>query len=463
MLQKHPEQNIDFQLSVPKASSRHAGEFKKPAFASFEEVELRRHRAANADILSKALEMGMKIWPIEKLEKILHILLDGDDVHNTRNSTTMATTTKAPPPDLSKLIQNEQINGPSDRETVLAASEIVPFKGPFLMIRDMSERVKPIMYREWPTVADREDGEWPQFRSVSAGKCPFLDEHAHTRRELAKRKQAEEEVQRAKVLVNSKTSQPGKAAPTVEPTKMNPPAHATRSRQSTEASQQAKAIAPPPKPALQAQLPPSVESRQQGQESVLDSESVKHTGGHGPGFIRGEPMASGMQQSNITSAIRSQMISSTAAVPGAKAGMSKEVHELKRKVLERNTPALMSKGLEKLNARADNLMNTMSIQSHNTLSQARGIKVADSASAKMVPPPRIAKQKAQEKIAPKQSVNIREEGNTDEEDYVRQQLAIAEWRSKRDPKPGYCENCKEKFDDFEEVSLPTLCHSITNT
>ncbi|KAI4179651.1 MAG: hypothetical protein LQ346_007151, partial [Caloplaca aetnensis] len=54
-------------------------------------------------------------------------------------------------------------------------------------------------------------------------------------------------------------------------------------------------------------------------------------------FFNGEPAASGMQPSNITSAIRSQMISSTAAQPGAKAGTSKEVHGLKRKVLEKNT------------------------------------------------------------------------------------------------------------------------------
>ncbi|MCJ1350983.1 MAG: hypothetical protein MMC33_000965 [Icmadophila ericetorum] len=452
LLQKHPEQSLDFQSGVSKASSRHVGEFRKPSFANFEEVELRRQRAANTDILLKALEMGMKIWPIEKLEKILSILLDdADDVHNKRGGATMANAARAAPqPDLSKLIQNEQINGPSDRESVLAASEIILFKGPYLMIRDMTERVKPIMYREWTAVADREDGEWPQFRSVSAGKCPFLDEHAPSRRELARRKQEEEQEQlAAKVLINNKTTQLHRATASVEPTKMNPPVHATRSRQNVEAMQQAKTIAPPPKPA---QLP-SVAPALQGQEGGVESaDGFKHpAGGHGPGFIRGEPMASGMQQSNVTSAIRSQVISSTAAAPGAKAGMSKEVHELKRKVLERNNPILMSKGLEKLNARANNLMNTMGSRAQSAAPQLRGVNAADnSASAKMIPPPRVAKQKAQEKIAPKQLVNIQEEENTDEEDFLRQQQAIAEWRMKRDPKPGYCENCKEKFDDFEE-------------
>src|SRR5262249_11294280 len=55
-----------------------------------------------------------------------------------------------------------------------------------------------------------------------------------------------------------------------------------------------------------------------------------------PRFAGGEPVASGVQPSNVTSAIKSQVISSTAAVPGAKAGPSKELNALKRKVLERN-------------------------------------------------------------------------------------------------------------------------------
>ncbi|KAI5297550.1 hypothetical protein KEM56_004738, partial [Ascosphaera pollenicola] len=61
----------------------------------------------------------------------------------------------------------------------------------------------------------------------------------------------------------------------------------------------------------------------------------KSLGLHGLSNAR-EPAASGVQPSNITSAIRSQMISSTAAGTGAKAATSKEVHELKRKVLENN-------------------------------------------------------------------------------------------------------------------------------
>jgi regulatory subunit for Cdc7p protein kinase len=29
---------------------------------------------------------------------------------------------------------------------------------------------------------------------------------------------------------------------------------------------------------------------------------------------------------------------------------------------------------------------------------------------------------------------------------------------KRDPKPGYCENCMDKFEDFEEVSHSSTTH-----
>src|SRR5437763_16551427 len=48
-----------------------------------------------------------------------------------------------------------------------------------------------------------------------------------------------------------------------------------------------------------------------------------------------EPLASGIQQSNVTSAIRSQLVSSNARVPGHRAGISKDMHSLKRKVLDK--------------------------------------------------------------------------------------------------------------------------------
>ena len=160
-----------------------------------------------------------------------------------------------------------------------------------------------------------------------------------------------------------------------------------------------------------------------------------------PGFHGGEPMASGMQASNITSAIRSQMISSTAAAPGAKAGTSREIHGLQRKVLERNTGP--STGGFDLQALLDE-------------SAARF--------ARNAAPSRAAKQKAQEKLVHTRLTHIEEDATRSEQEDADARAALKHRNGVKalrgeptELKPGYCENCREKFDDFDEVSHKQTC------
>ena len=183
-----------------------------------------------------------------------------------------------------------------------------------------------------------------------------------------------------------------------------------------------RAIAPQPAPAKTA--PPPIE-RQSSFPPMPEQPPVE--------FIRPsemlltrEPSASGIQRSNITSAIQSQMISSAAAT-GLKAGTSKEVNELKRKVLERTHTGSLSVG---------------SISSSHRMNDLAGVLKHARAPA----PERAAKSKAQAKLG-----GIQEEDHgyeaVNERATIRKRKAI-----KRDPKPGYCENCRDKYDDFEEVS-----------
>jgi regulatory subunit for Cdc7p protein kinase len=147
----------------------------------------------------------------------------------------------------------------------------------------------------------------------------------------------------------------------------------------------------------------------------------------------GEPVASGLQQSNITSAIRSQMISSTAAGPGAKAGTSKEVYGLQRKVLERTS------GPTSLGLASSHRMTDLNIASK------------DEAGA------RIRKRKNQESLGAieEDGWNNEQENTARRTDENRTVKALPKRKVvKRDPKPGYCENCMDKFDDFEEVLHP---------
>jgi regulatory subunit for Cdc7p protein kinase len=102
------------------------------------------------------------------------------------------------------------------------------------------------------------------------------------------------------------------------------------------------------------------------------------------------------------------------------------VHELKRKVLEKNAaPAA------------------------NGAIPARRDLVSHTKNERLTTNFRVAKRRAQEKLG------FVDEDFTpsEEEENVRQREAIKKARSlpKREPKPGYCENCREKFDDFDEV------------
>ena len=72
-------------------------------------------------------------------------------------------------------------------------------------------------------------------------------------------------------------------------------------------------------------------------------------------------------------------------------------------------------------------------------------------------PQRAAKSKAQEKLGGIQ------EDDPSEEELAAERAANALPRkrtAKKDPKPGYCENCRDKYDDFDEVRMR---HHKSNT
>ena len=376
--------------------------------------------------------MGMKIWAAEKLQRILaHMFDDGaSHGHNTRGNITPMTTSRVREEDLSQVLRNEKHNGLADRDLSAFTKDLVPFKGPFIYIHDMDGKTRPTMVREYPKVARRQDGAWPQFRSATVGKCPFVEDNM-SKKELER----EREKERAMALQLEREAQQAprtRSVTTVETVQMDPPRRKSPRKALREVSNVSNgpnvnfATAPLGKPID----PPKIE-RHTTFSPAVEAPSV--------GFIRPthmhfarEPAASGMQQSNLTSAIRSNMISSTAAAPGAKAGTSKEVHELKRKVLERSNTGSLSVGSMP--------------SSHRMTDLAGHLK-----NARAPAPQRAAKSKAQEKLG-----GIQEEDDPSEEELAAERAANAPSRkrtTKKDPKPGYCENCRDKYDDFDEVRM----------
>ncbi|KAL4908723.1 hypothetical protein BDW74DRAFT_72585 [Aspergillus multicolor] len=382
------------------------------------ELEMHLHlsvcpkREQSQDVLHRAREMGMKIWAVEKLQRMIATINDTDlangGCYSARNNAAGAQTKSRGKDDLSQVLQNE-LNGPSDRSHLSVLKDLVLFKGPFIYVHDMDEKTRPVMVREFPKVAKRQDGIWPQFRSAPLGKCPFIED-VPSKRDI-ERQRARQEKEK-KEFIKPAVPQPR---------------HATVD---TRTEKENLSIKKETSPAKEDEVaPPCVkeESPDAPQELPLSAEKCSETfvppqlNRKGPFYHGREPAASGVQPSNITSAIRSQMVSSTAAAPGAKAGLSKEVHELKRKVLEKSHVGY----------------STNLAQPYRALDTITAVKTDKANGSKSL-------------------VDIEEGTQSEGTDSQKSRIILrksGELRKKerrRDPKPGYCENCRDKFDDFDE-------------
>lgn len=415
---------------------------RKPLVSSFRDSESRRHNASQVDILSKAKEMGMKIWQLEKLQRIMNSMFDAPTESKSqygRNPRSLAGLRDEREADLSRMLRNEQLNGPSDRDSITANMEFIPFKGPYIYIRDMDERTKPIIVKEYPKVSRSDKGEWPQFRSVGAGKCPFVEE-APSRSEHEKAKAREGDGNpKGKIQSPPRT----RAATAIERCQVPPKISSVRLKPSeplheilNESKPQKSSLEKSPEQVFCA--PPATVPI--GRRSPM--KGLKHLSAilGGPRMFGGEPAASGLQPSNVTSAIRSQMMSSTAAAPGAKAGTSREFQGLKRKVLERNSGPTIN------NIQIPPIISGPS----GSLKPGRSAVVTRQTSAM-----------TQEKLD-----NIDEESAESEvdedvcraDDVRRIERPSKRRLEKKDRKPGYCENCRDKYDDFDQVRF--LCCKV---
>ena len=435
----------DFQAQPSQSRTKSALEpvASRRAINSSRDVEPQKISLSNADILSKAVEMGMKVWHLEKLQRILKSMVDMPNeaqahVSYTSRMKIASTAVKGErEAELSRMIRHEQINGPSDRDATVALSELIPFKGPHIYIRDVNEKTKPIMVREYPKPPRGELGVWPQFRATSQGKCPFVEEDIpptpeEIEKAIVKAREAEVRTQQD---TETRIAPRTRATTTREDAQANNVMRAPQKRPLEETKNKANtAVAPAARMPTQEFCPPPPFIFG---KCGSPSKSVRHTlANAGPRLCGGEPAASGLQPSNVTSAIRSQMISSTAAAPGTKSGTSREVHGLKRKVLEKNSgPAL--NGIQ---------TRQRTLDPAGTARAERNIQISR--------PSRRQPQKTLIHVD-EESTLSEEEDEEDVwmgEDVRAKQKQQKKVLDKKHQKPGYCENCREKYDDFDQVS-----------
>lgn len=373
------------------------------------DVAVNKPTSRGDTILYKAKELGMKIWSVDKIQRMIDTMFNketGEDPTSMQMRQSAAIQQKGRPADLQRLLQNEKM----DRDYILASQDLVSVRGYYIYVHDMDEATRPVMIREYQKV-EKEKGKWPQFRASGNGRCPFVDDPNFGRRQ--------QEEQEARRLQKAAAAPRTRAASAIEQKlalgennnltrrPSAPATYITMEEEDSKPLDPPKAI--PVKRTNTDGAPPMFGSAQANIRAM-------------PRFIAGEPIASGMQATNITSAIRSQMISSTAAAP--RAGNSKEVNALKRKVLEKNS--VPSANTNSGHSSAMNDVRAMLNQEH-------------------VPPIRAAKRKAQETLG-----FIHEDGEA--ERHAKKVAALRRRKTaEKELKPGYCENCREKFNDFDEV------------
>ena len=386
-------------------------------------LDHRRPHAQSVDVLTRARGLGIKIWALEKLTRVLSTILDtdtGDNTADTRGHATAhrVTSRQTQDADLEQLLRHEKVNGPADRDMTVATQDMITLKGCFIYVHDMDERTKPVMVRDYTRPSSKEQGKWPQFRLTAAGRCPFVEDPAHTKRLQQQERDAAARVQNE--LAYRKT-RGGHTLP-APPSQPSAGREANLRRSPRKLAQTANA-------AMSRPLEPPPPRRQSSNElaPVFFGSAQANLRG-APRMVGGEPVASGMQRSNVTSAIRSQAVSSAAissTAPGMnrRVGDTKEVSLLKRKVLSNNTMP-------------SSYMNDM----RGAINEPQD------------PPPRAAKRKAQETLGV-----VYENDNDGHRSHARTSAPKRAKSVQKEPKPGYCENCRDKFEDFDEVS--SQCHA----
>lgn len=395
-------------------------------------------REGSMDVLQRARQMGMKIWALEKLQRMIATINDseigGQHDNTSRNKTAGGSTAHGKGEnDLSRVLRQELLTGPSDRDP-LSSMEMLMFKGPFIYIHDMNEKTRPVMVREYSRVARRQDGTWPQFRSAPLGKCPFIDEPPSRKGyDRQRMRQNQKEKKAATTKVDDRRGAKHATAVPERATETKPVKEVAKPRPQED---QLQRVSPPTQP--EPQVKPSLEGPHERKSS--ESFIPPHFPRTGPFYAGREPAASGVQPSNITSAIRSQMISSTAAAPGAKAGLSKEVHGLKRKVLEKGNGSIATGSMAAPHRHTDGSAMRQSVK--NQTRKTSNPKLQD-----------------KHRYAKEDDVNPTEGTGAKRRRDEQQDSQQRNTERRRDPKPGYCENCRDKFDDFEEVCC--IEHGLT--
>lgn len=111
------------------------------------------------DIFHDAVNLKIKVWDYEKVFRFLKNLGVSDSALANEKSE-----------NLSNLLKEEKIFGSTDRDPNARRDDLHYLEGNFVHVYDLSQAVRPIAVREWPSE------DYPQVHLTLDGKCPFISD-----------------------------------------------------------------------------------------------------------------------------------------------------------------------------------------------------------------------------------------------------------------------------------------------
>ncbi|KAK6521852.1 hypothetical protein TWF506_002055 [Arthrobotrys conoides] len=371
------------------------------------------------DILILARLNQIKIWNTEKVKRMIQTLNEKiDDDYIIPAAAPLKTLpskySKAEVPKAKKASavestkKNEEalgrlLNQDKTRSTQPSSSkEMYVFKGPYVLVGDASGRYKHFIIREFRNASQPESGDWPQFRSNREGRCPFVLDPDTKRAYM--REEAERE---AEAKAKEKEATRLRARIVMEPPPRNQSLRAKTSL--LKEDQRAALVDRRPLAGIENKVDRDMATAAAATavrktESRVDKLKDSHRSRQDNLVLTGyEPVASGLRPTGPTSAVVSQAISSNPVLVGPKAGTSRDVQRLNRRVFEKTTGGI----------RQTNTTTTLQVVDEENNEAKTGRKTLKRTRSELV----------------------------------------AKEATKKQPVAGYCENCRDKYDDFEKHIL----------
>jgi regulatory subunit for Cdc7p protein kinase len=154
--------------------------------------------------MDKALEYGLKIWDVKKLDSVLERTLPPDE---RQDASHVARGTRSRPPDLGSLLAAEKLNRTSERDQTQKRHDFRYFSknSYFVLIEDIRQELATIGVVEYPVSKEKdgiENGAWPVLHCHPNARGPFIEyderEHRRWQRQEEMYHQREMEKQKAK-------------------------------------------------------------------------------------------------------------------------------------------------------------------------------------------------------------------------------------------------------------------------